>query len=110
MKIPVSPRQIRQVRVDWPRVLADLRAHGVGPADIGRACDLSTVSLYHYAESHREPSHVNGETLICLWLHVTGRPRAEIPRRSLTRVSAAIGHPRMHAASTPHRVPAAHDE
>lgn len=78
-------------RVDWFRVLADLRrSHAeMTLATVARALGLKerTIRSY-YAEGH-EPNHRDGEAIVGLWCSVLRRQRSTLPRLADEGMSAA---------------------
>jgi hypothetical protein len=66
------------IRVDWFRVLADLKAHGVSLRGIRRQIQIPETTLNYYKQGG-EPKHANGEVLIAFWCQVTNREREQLP-------------------------------
>lgn len=67
------------VRVDWFRVLAELRKQGYSLANIAAAIDVPTPTLMNWWLYSSEPSHERGERLIALWIQVFKLPRDALP-------------------------------
>lgn len=85
----LSPRAraFAATRVDWFRLLADLKRSGLSLYDIERETSIPTSTLGGYIDG-AEPRYANGERLIDLWLRKTGRNVDTLPRE-LEPISAA---------------------
>lgn len=67
-------------RVDWFRLLDDLKRCGKTLEEISRATLIAKATLVLYRNPvGSEPSHAKGERLIAYWCQQTGRHRNEIP-------------------------------
>lgn len=66
------------LRVDFGQIIADLRAAGMHPSDIGAAVGVSGTMIRNYQES-QQPRHCVGEALIELWCSETGLERSDLP-------------------------------
>ena len=73
-------RQVKVKRVDWFRVLADLRGHGLTLRVITACTEISKSTLLDLRNQDAEPKMQQGELLIALWVRTTGRPADQIPR------------------------------
>lgn len=69
------------LRVDFGQIIADLRAAGMHPSDIGAAVGVSGTMIRNYQES-QQPRHSVGEALIELWSARLAKTRAELPMTS----------------------------
>lgn len=75
------------VRVDWFRLLDDLKRAGNSLYDIEGKIEIPKSTLIGYKQGS-EPKHCDGEKLITFWCKVTCRHRTEIPLVRVT-LSAA---------------------
>lgn len=73
-------RQVKVKRVDWFRVLADLRGYGLTLRVITACTEISKSTLLDLRNQDAEPKMQQGELLIALWVRTTGRPADQIPR------------------------------
>lgn len=71
----------REMRVNWFRLLWDLKALGHSRADIAGRTGLSEDKLDRYTRG-AEPRYCDGETLIGFWSRITGRHRDQVPKIS----------------------------
>lgn len=69
-------------RVDWFRVLTDLRRSGMALPLISAVVLLSKTKLLDLRNLGAEPKHAPGERLLALWMRQTGLPREGIPKLS----------------------------
>lgn len=76
-------------RVDWFRVLTELKRHGIAHSGIRGAIGIPESTLQGY-KTGSEPKHVDGERLIEFWCQVTGRTRAELPMEKITLSVAMV--------------------
>ena len=70
------------VPVHWFSVLRDLIYAGRSLRHIARQVNLSRSQIARMYNEGTEPKFEAGERLLCLWMTVTGKTEAEIPRRS----------------------------
>lgn len=75
-------------RVDWFRLIDDLKRAGKSLYDAGEATGIPTSTIYGYKEG-AEPKHSDGEVLIGYWLRVTGMHRADVPITTAGPISAS---------------------
>lgn len=66
-------------RVDWFRVLADLRYAGIDTKSVARMICVPAATVFGWKQG-AEPKYADGERLIEFWLQVLGRPVATLPR------------------------------
>lgn len=71
-------RQSIDPRTDWFRVLADLRAQGVGNRTVARKVGVSKGTVSNWKRGS-EPRHSDGERLIALWCEAKAMPRDQVP-------------------------------
>lgn len=74
-------------RVDWFRLLDDLKRAGKSLYDIEAGVSIPKSTLVGY-KNGSEPKHCDGEKLITFWCKSTSRHRTEIPLVRIT-LSAA---------------------
>lgn len=59
-------------RVDWPRILEDLRQKDHSLYDIAGLTGIPKPTLVGYKNDDREPPHAIGSLLLRFWSEVTG--------------------------------------
>lgn len=69
----------RELRVDWFRLLADLRRLGFSQHQVAEHTAISRSTLLGWHLRTSEPSHAAGERLIEFWQTVMDRPREALP-------------------------------
>lgn len=74
-------RQVTVRRVDWFRVLTDMRTLGLTLKVITAATGVSKATLLDLRNQEADPKTHQGELLIALWVRTTGRPADEVPRQ-----------------------------
>lgn len=72
-------RQVKVKRVDWFRVLADLKRAGLSLRNIAALTGLSKNQLIGLRNQDAEPKHVAGEALVALWSQASSLGRASVP-------------------------------
>lgn len=70
--------------VDWPRLLADLRASGMGIADIEAHTNIAPSTLKGYAAGSH-PNYWRGELLIDLWCDKLASGRDQLPMMAVDK-------------------------
>lgn len=75
----MSYRIRRELRVDWFRVLADLRRLGFSQNEVAKQTAISRSTLLGWHLRTSEPAHAAGERLIAFWCTVMDRPRESLP-------------------------------
>lgn len=73
-------RPVKVKRVDWFRVLADIRAAGLTLRVITALTDISKNTLLDLRNQEADPKTHQGELLLTLWIKVTGQTLADVPR------------------------------
>lgn len=73
-------RQVIAKRIDWFRVLADLRDRGLTLRVITACTGISKPTLLGLRNQEADPKMHQGELLVALWVRTTGRPAGEVPR------------------------------
>jgi hypothetical protein len=68
-----------ELRVDWFRLLADLKRLGWSHYAIEHATRIPRESLRDWANRISEPRHHAGEKLIAFWCLHMDRPRESVP-------------------------------
>jgi len=68
-------------RVDWFRILQDLKESGWSLYRVQEEIDIPKTTLIGY-KSGAEPRHKDGEKLIGLWVRITVMPRDAIPMQA----------------------------
>lgn len=71
-------------RVDWFRVLSDLRRAGMALTLIASLTRCSKTKLLGLRNADAEPKHAPGERIIALWMRQTGLDRSQVPMQSST--------------------------
>lgn len=66
-------------RIDWFRVLADLRRAGAPLASVATAIRVPYSTIQGWRQG-AEPKFADGERLLRLWAGLTGRELAQVPR------------------------------
>lgn len=79
-----TPKTIPADRVDWFRVLSDLRRAGMALTLIATVTHSSKTRLLGLRNADAEPKHATGERIIRLWIQQTGLPREKLPMQSAT--------------------------
>lgn len=69
------------LRVDWFRVLADLRRLGWSSARVASQIDMPRSTIDGW-KAGAVPRYSPGERLVALWVEVTGNARDDVPRVS----------------------------
>jgi hypothetical protein len=95
-----QPKLSRGQRVDWFRVLADLKRAGLSTREVARRLTLALrgadeppvaeAHLRYYSKDEGEPRWSVGFALILLWREVTGTPGDLLENVPLRRVQ--LGH------------------
>lgn len=73
-------RQVRVKRIDWFRVLADLRDRGLTIRVITACTAISKPTLLDLRNQDADPKTHQGELLIALWMRTTGKSHDQLPR------------------------------
>lgn len=73
-------RRITICRIDWFRLLADLRYQGLTLRVITACTGISKPTLLGLRNQDADPKMHQGELLITLWTRTTGRPASDVPR------------------------------
>ena len=74
-------------RVDWFRVLMDLKRAGLSLGCTADFVETSKSAVIGWKNDDVEPGHQTGERLIVLWERATGLTRLDLPRvEDLTKV------------------------
>ena len=66
-------------RVDWFRLLMDLKRAGLSLESIARMVEVSKSAVIGWKNLDAEPKHREGERLIALWERMSGMPRESVP-------------------------------
>lgn len=69
------------LRVDWFRVLAELRRLGWTSARVASHIDMPRTTVDGW-KAGSAPRYDPGERLVTLWVEVTGKARCNVPRIS----------------------------
>lgn len=73
-------RQVVVRKVDWFRVLTDLRYCGLTLRVITACTGISRATLLDLRNQDADPKMLQGELLLELWCQTTGRSTDEVPR------------------------------
>lgn len=76
----IHPLKIK--RVDWFRLLVELKRAGWSLRAMSAATSISKPVLVGLRNNGAEPKHKAGEALVELWCHVTGLTRDSLPMES----------------------------
>lgn len=76
----IRPLVIR--RVDWFRLMVELKRAGWSLRAMSAATGISKPVLVGLRNSGSEPKHKAGETLVALWCQATGLTREALPMES----------------------------
>ena len=71
----------KDTRVDWPRVLLDLRRAGYSMRAFADSLGIARSTITGWMAGS-EPKHADGEKLIAFWSYATGRPGTSAPREA----------------------------
>jgi hypothetical protein len=71
-------RTMKDIRVNWFRVIIDISVNGYTAAKIGTATGMSKATVLNWKQG-AEPKHCDGERIIGLWCEVTGLRRENLP-------------------------------
>lgn len=89
-------------RIDWFRVLMDLKSAGLSLNTIASFVQVSKTSVIGWKNHDAEPGHMHGERLLLLWCRSTGNVRENIPRAiDLTTVKPGEVHQRRQPCRCP---------
>jgi len=82
----------RSKRIDWPRVVANLRATGMSVQQIADEVDVGRSSLQGYCDEAlcSEPSFWVGSRLLLIWTQRTGLPYFDAPTRTVQASVSAV--------------------
>ncbi len=82
----------RRTRIDWPRIVANLRTAGMTHADIAEAVDVSRTQVVDWSrpEGQTEPAFWSGAQLLLLWSDRVGAPWTDAPTRRVTPSVAEV--------------------
>lgn len=81
---------MEQTRVDWFRIIDDLKRQGVSLYGIEAAIGVSPQKLCGYKQGS-EPRHNDGELLLGLWCQVTNKGREAAPLETVPTSRARVG-------------------
>lgn len=75
----------REIRIDWPRVIANLQRCGMSLQEMADAVDASKAQVVAYADENgtTEPAHWVGSALLVLWSTRTGLSYTDAPTRKV---------------------------
>ncbi len=77
-------------RIDWFRIIDELKRQGVSLYGIEAAIGVSPQKLCGYKQGS-EPRHKDGESLLGLWCQVTGKGREVAPVEPVPTSRARVG-------------------
>ena len=78
MTRPLRPVSVR--RVDWFRVLADLKRAGLSLGMVASLTGVSKSVLVGLRNTDADPKMRAGEAIVALWVNATGQKRDDLPR------------------------------
>lgn len=70
---------MRQIRVDWFRITAELQSLGYSLERIATEIDVPKSTIMGWRTLDAEPRHAAGESLIALWCKAHDMPRDALP-------------------------------
>lgn len=75
----------RTIRIDWPRVIANLQRCGMSLQGVADEIDVSKAQVSAYADEHgtTEPAFWVGSALLVLWMAKTGLTYTDAPTRTV---------------------------
>lgn len=74
----------RTRRIDWARVIENLRKQGMSVREIAQAVDVGSSSVQDYCDDRCiEPAFWVGSALLVLWAEKTGLPWTDAPVRKV---------------------------
>ena len=75
----------REIRIDWPRVIANLQRCGMSVRQIADEIDVSKAQVSVYADENgtTEPAFWVGSALLVLWMAKTGLTHTDAPTRTV---------------------------
>lgn len=78
-------------RIDWARLVENLRQCGLSVRDIARALDVSPSSVQSYCDDRCiEPAYWVGSSMLVLWSAKTGLPWMHAPVRTVQPTVSAV--------------------
>ncbi len=79
-------------RVDWNRVMLNLRSEGYSMHDVSSLTGIPRSTLKSWSHLGCNPNHQDGETLVAFWCEAM-----QLPRESLPTVAAHLAGARLYA-------------
>jgi hypothetical protein len=75
----------RTRRIDWPRLVENLRRGGLSTQEIADRLDITRNALHNWAmpDACGEPAFWTGSALIVLWCERTGLKWTDVPTRTV---------------------------
>jgi hypothetical protein len=67
------------IRVDWRRIIADLRAKHGSHAAVAQRVGMQRTTLVMLAANRGEPRYSEGRSMLALWAEATGGDEASPP-------------------------------
>lgn len=81
----------RERRIDWARIIENLRRLGMSHDDIASRVDVGPTTVKAYADDRCiEPAHWTGSALLVLWSERTGLSYTDAPTRIVTPSVARV--------------------
>lgn len=84
----------RQRRIDWPRIIANLRTAGMSLQEIADVIDVDESTIrrgYLNEDAPSEPAYYVGHSLVALWCMRCGCKLADVPIKTVPlSVAAAL--------------------
>lgn len=75
----------RERRIDWARIIENLRKLGMSHAEIAESIEVGTTTVGSYADDRCiEPAFWTGSALLLLWSERTGNKYTDAPTRIVT--------------------------
>lgn len=74
----------RERRIDWPRIIDNLRRLGMSHADIAEVIEVGSTTVSAYSDDRCiEPAFWTGSALLVLWSQRTGLSYTDAPTRKV---------------------------
>lgn len=81
----------RERRIDWPRIIDNLRRVGMSYAEIAGKLDVSEGTISSYTDDRCiEPAFWTGSAMLVLWSEKTGLSYTDAPTRRVTPSVARV--------------------
>ncbi len=72
---------VRELEIDWFRVIVDIERSGLSHRAIAEQAGCGMGTIHGLKVLHAQPRFGRGVRILMLWLDRTGRSAAEVPTR-----------------------------